>query len=300
MSTAQVLFHRFYFKKSFKRYNVKQVAMAALFLAAKVEEVPKRARDVLNVFHHIEQVKTEKKMEPLNFSKRKYWDMKKDLIKTERFMLKEMGFSTHVEHPHKFLLSYLDLLSHSNDVSLAQMAWNYMNDSLREPLCVRFRPEVIACGCIYMASHVMKIPLPEQPHPWWELFDAKLEQLDEIAHTINLLYKESEAKYITLHNSKKPDEIKSRKKSHSSSRSSRSSRSRSRSGSRSPSSSPSPSTPSSESKVVGEVEGAVTMGSPGAERAPSPKRSKSSSKSTKPKEEKSDDNNNNDSNNFCF
>jgi len=127
--------------------------------------------------------------------------MKKDLIKTERFMLKAMGFSTYVEHPHKFLLSYLDVLNKSDNVQLAQVAWNYMNDSLREPLCVRFRPEVIASACIYMAAYKLKIPLPEYPYAWWELFDAKREQLDEIAYIINQLYKEPEAKYMSLNRS---------------------------------------------------------------------------------------------------
>jgi transcription initiation factor TFIIIB Brf1 subunit/transcription initiation factor TFIIB len=240
MATAQVLFHRFYCKQSLKRYNVKQVAMASLFLASKIEEVPKRARDVLNVFHHIEQVKTQKKIEPLNFTKQKYWEMKKDLIKTERFMLKEMGFSTYVEHPHKFLLSYLDVLNKSDNVELAQVAWNYMNDSLREPLCVRFRPEVIASACIYMAAYKLKIALPESPHAWWEIFDAKQEQLDEIAYIINLLYKEPEVKYMSLnrsnHNNNSVKEKKSEEKK---------SRKRSLSPSNSPSRSRSPAPPSS-------------------------------------------------------
>jgi len=154
------------------------------------------------------------------YNVKKYWEMKKDLIKTERFMLKEMGFSTYVEHPHKFLLSYLDVLNKSDNVQLAQVAWNYMNDSLREPLCVRFRPEVIASACIYMAAYILKIPLPEYPYAWWELFDAKREQLDEIAYIINQLYKEPEAKYMSLNRSnisavKKTEEKKTRKRSRS-------------------------------------------------------------------------------------
>lgn len=216
MATAQVLFHRFYFRKSLKKYNVKQVSMASLFLAAKVEEVPKRSRDVINVFNHIDQIKSGKKPDPLPLSKR-YTDMKNDLIKTERFMLKEMGFSTYVEHPHKYLLQYLSILNQGTNSNLAQQAWNYMNDSLREPLCVRFRPEVIATACIYMASRVLGIVLPEYPHPWWELFDSKQEQLDEIAWTINQLYKEPPAQYISLNKKKS---TRSPKKKHSRSRSS--------------------------------------------------------------------------------
>uniref|UniRef100_A0A6B2L7I7 Cyclin-like domain-containing protein n=1 Tax=Arcella intermedia TaxID=1963864 RepID=A0A6B2L7I7_9EUKA len=195
MATAQVLFHRFYFKKSLKRFPVHQVSMASLFLGAKVEEVPKRARDIINVFHHIFLTKSKKKLEPLSLSS-EYFEMKRELIKTERYMLKEMGFSTYVEHPHKYILTYLDFLKQSSNTELAQKCWNYLNDSLREPLAVRFRPEVIACACIYMAAYVMGIPLPEGTNPWWEQLDAKKEQLDEIAYLINQLYKEPEAKNI--------------------------------------------------------------------------------------------------------
>ena len=34
---------------------------------------------------------------------------------------------------------------------------NYMNDSLRTNVFVRFSPETIACGCIYMAARQLKV-----------------------------------------------------------------------------------------------------------------------------------------------
>ena len=40
--------------------------MASLYLASKVEEVQKRARDVINVFTHIDQIENKKKVEPLS------------------------------------------------------------------------------------------------------------------------------------------------------------------------------------------------------------------------------------------
>lgn len=135
-------------------------------------------------------------------------------------MLKEMGFSTYVEHPHKYLLQYLSILNQSTNKDLAQKAWNFMNDSLRVPLCVKFRPEVIATACIYMASRAMGIVLPEEPDPWWELFDSKQEQLDEIAWTINQLYKEPPASYISLNQNSKDTQNHSKKRNRSGSRNS--------------------------------------------------------------------------------
>jgi hypothetical protein len=43
--------------------------MAALFLAAKVEETPKRLRDVCNVFNRLDQRDNNKPLEPLDIEK---------------------------------------------------------------------------------------------------------------------------------------------------------------------------------------------------------------------------------------
>ena len=62
--------------------------------------------------------------EPLDVQK--YEEMKTDLIRTERHLLKEMGFICHVEHPHKFIISYLKVLAAPSE--LMQVAWDLAND----------------------------------------------------------------------------------------------------------------------------------------------------------------------------
>merc|ERR1712226_159116 len=57
MATGQVIFQRFYFSKSFVKHNMEVLAMACINLASKIEEAPRRIRDVINVFHHIKQVR---------------------------------------------------------------------------------------------------------------------------------------------------------------------------------------------------------------------------------------------------
>ena len=49
-----------------------------------------------------------------------------DLIRSERHLLKEMGFICHVEHPHKFISNYLATLE--TPPELRQEAWNLAND----------------------------------------------------------------------------------------------------------------------------------------------------------------------------
>lgn len=51
-----------------------------------------------------------------------------DLIRTERHLLKEMGFICHVEHPHKFISNYLAVLDVKENPELRQDAWNLAND----------------------------------------------------------------------------------------------------------------------------------------------------------------------------
>jgi hypothetical protein len=55
-----------------------------------------------------------------------FWDLKNALVTTERHVLKELGFMVYVEHPHKYVLSYLKILEGDN--KLAQEAWNVVND----------------------------------------------------------------------------------------------------------------------------------------------------------------------------
>ncbi|KAL2492927.1 Cyclin-L1-1 [Abeliophyllum distichum] len=195
MATGQVLFHRFYCKKSFARFNVKRVAASCVWLASKLEESPRKARQVLIVFHRMECRRENLPIEHLDTSSKKYVDLKADLIRTERHLLKEMGFICHVEHPHKFISNYLATLG--TPPELRQEAWNLANDSLRTTLCVRFKSEVVACGVVYAAARRFQVPLPENP-PWWKAFDADKSGIDEVCRVLAHLYTLPKAQYVPV------------------------------------------------------------------------------------------------------
>lgn len=193
MATGQVLFHRFYCKKSFARFNVKRVAASCVWLAAKLEESPRKIHEVLQVFNRMEQRRGNAPLEFLESSSQKYEEMKTDLIRTERHLLKEMGFICHVEHPHKFIISYLKVLGAPSE--LMQVAWNLANDSLRSTLCVRFRSEVVACGVVYAAARKFKVPLPDR---WWEVFDARWSEVEVVCKVLAELYKQPKGHYVEV------------------------------------------------------------------------------------------------------
>ena len=95
-------------------------------------------------------------------------------MQDQRLALDAAGFSCAVEHPHKLLLGLSHVLSSnssstrdsdadadSSSPSLTEEAWALANDSLRTPLCVRFGPEVVAAGCLFLASRRLGVALPE-------------------------------------------------------------------------------------------------------------------------------------------
>ncbi|CAK5020724.1 unnamed protein product [Meloidogyne enterolobii] len=55
-ATAQILFQRFYYQKSFVQYSFEHMLCACLFLASKIEEQPRMPGDVINVYHRLKQL----------------------------------------------------------------------------------------------------------------------------------------------------------------------------------------------------------------------------------------------------
>ncbi len=54
-ATACSIFHRFFYRYSFLEHDPRLFAAASLFLAAKLEETPRKYKDVISVFHIVAQ-----------------------------------------------------------------------------------------------------------------------------------------------------------------------------------------------------------------------------------------------------
>ncbi|PRW39204.1 Cyclin-L1-1 isoform A [Chlorella sorokiniana] len=202
-ATAQVLVQRFYCKRSLKKFDPKVVAMAAFWLAAKLEEVieidnPNRLtlRDVIRVVDRVTRRREGKSLTVMDPYSQRYDVLKQEAVQTERHMLRAFGFVVHVEHPHRFILNYCQMVlfdtakhavSKEHQRAVQQEAWNMANDSLRTSLCVTYRAEAVACGIIFTAARKLKIPLPENP-PWWHLFEVEDEQVYDVCATLCELY----------------------------------------------------------------------------------------------------------------
>ena len=115
----------------------------------------------------------------------RYNDYKDELLLIERHILKELGFSlyTIMDHPHKYLLYYTKLLNGSNELS--QTAWNYLNDSMRLDLSLKYLSKEIVCATIYLSARVLGFPLPTD---WWRVMTSEFEVIEDIAEAIMTLY----------------------------------------------------------------------------------------------------------------
>jgi hypothetical protein len=175
--TAQILFHRFYFRQSMRKYSVERMAPACVYLAAKVEEQPQPISNVLEVFHYMRCARMDKPhISFIELPDSVIGEKRADLTKMESLLLTQLGFIIHTELPYKFLCAYLDFLGLSANHELAQRAWNYSNDIFRSDACVRYEAPVLACACIHLAASDLSVSLPCEP-PWWLVFNVSDAQI---------------------------------------------------------------------------------------------------------------------------
>jgi Cyclin, N-terminal domain len=126
--SAQVLFQRFYVVVSLKAHGHVWMAAAALLVASKAEEQPRRIRHIANVVYHsfctreglgavrsgnasaVSDAADTVKLLPLDYYGPLGYDWKCGIVDAERHLLKELGFRVLVDHAHKFVLVFVNTL----------------------------------------------------------------------------------------------------------------------------------------------------------------------------------------------
>lgn len=206
MTTAEILLHRVYqtAEYTFDKYPIDITSMAALFLAAKIEEYPRKAREVIDVFTYTISTKLEKEM-TLNFNEHER--IREELITAERKLLKTLGFNLLSSYPHKILVNYYHAIVHALDPEhnvwkerdnqkLLQRAWNYCNDCLRIDVFIKYSKEVVACACIQLACEDLQMLFPKSTNgrEWYLLFVENESEVNDAMKMIRSLYKR---KYIS-------------------------------------------------------------------------------------------------------
>lgn len=165
--------------------------MAAVFVAGKVEESIRRARDIVNVFHHLYSLIRNLPSGPIDYVGDTYYIWRDRLCTMESLLLRELGFHVQPASPVGLLLSYMKILEITEDLEVAQTALNYLNDSLKTVAFVLFQPHVLAVSSIALALDRSSELLPSPNDliaPWYALFDVNETELVECKKIIMTVY----------------------------------------------------------------------------------------------------------------
>jgi len=190
IATAIVFFHRFFARQSYKRYDRIVVATACLFLAGKVEEAPKKLNQVILTSWHV-LVADQKNVPPLKEGSQKFKELREKILAMERVLLQIIAFDMFIEHPYKYIMKYRALIPGPPDSTrqLVQVAWNFVNDSLRTTLALQHDAKTTAVAALYLAFKFLKMQAPEGQAWWLTLHStAKQDTLEDISNCILDLY----------------------------------------------------------------------------------------------------------------
>lgn len=135
ISTAMVFFHRFYAKHAFQEHDRFEVAVAALVLAAKTEEAPKKLNTVIQECYKLKTramqagrlsqqrnqnggplpvspKDTTNESSYLDTKGEDFLKLKERILLLERIILHTIGFELSIDHPYKFFVEQIKKLIH--------------------------------------------------------------------------------------------------------------------------------------------------------------------------------------------
>lgn len=192
-ATGVVYFHRFYMFHSFKQFPRYVTACCCLFLAGKVEETPKKCKDIIKIARNL---LTDQKFATFGD------DPKEEVMTLERILLQTIKFDLQVEHPYQYLLKYAKCLKGDKLEKMVQMAWTFVNDSLCTTLCLQWEPEIVAVALMYLAGKLSKFEVVDwvsrsaKHLRWWDIFveDVTMDLLEDICHQVLDLYSQPATK----------------------------------------------------------------------------------------------------------
>uniref|UniRef100_A0A671SDU0 Cyclin-T2-like n=1 Tax=Sinocyclocheilus anshuiensis TaxID=1608454 RepID=A0A671SDU0_9TELE len=197
INTAIVYMHRFYMLNSFTKFHRNIISPTTLFLAAKVEEQPRKLEHVIKVAHACLNPQDP----PLDTKSNVYLQQAQELVLLETIVLQTLGFEITIDHPHTDVVRCSQLVR-------GRLAWitSFLMSSICKlvfslcflcclscslhltTFCLQHKPTVVACVCIHLACKWSnwEIPVSSDGKHWWEYVDRSvtLQLLDDLTHEI--------------------------------------------------------------------------------------------------------------------
>jgi cyclin T len=197
IATAVVFCHRYFSRHSFsnKANDIKIIATACLFLAGKVEETPRSLSEMVQKTYLIRHRRREDKEADRDailerIKRKEVYEAEKDkILVAERGVLHALEFCFNVEHAYKTVLLTVKREAR-NDKEIAQVAWNFCNDSLRTLLSLQYEAPKIAVAVVHLASKFLNNEIQSEPSagPWWKRNGVAQAELEDISNQILDLY----------------------------------------------------------------------------------------------------------------
>ncbi|XP_057182160.1 cyclin-T2b isoform X2 [Triplophysa rosa] len=203
INTAIVYMHRFYMLNSFTKFHRNVISPTTLFLAAKVEEQPRKLEHVIKVVHACLNPNDP----PLDTKSNAYLQQAQELVLLETIVLQTLGFEITIEHPHTDVVRCSQLVRASKD--LAQTSYFMATNSLHlTTFCLQHKPTVVACVCIHLACKWSnwEIPVSSDEKHWWEYVDrtVTLQLLDDLTNEFLQILEKTPSKLKRIRNWRVP------------------------------------------------------------------------------------------------
>lgn len=149
-ATACVLFHRFFSRRSFKRFDRLEVSLACLVLAGKMVEFTPPA--ILFKALVAERLARQGHTKPVPDDSELWKTTKEALVALERHVLSAIEFDVGVDLP----FHHVDALCVSMgltpaDHPLRELALKFLNDLLKTTLVLQYRPRELAAAALWFA-----------------------------------------------------------------------------------------------------------------------------------------------------
>jgi len=195
INTAIVYMHRFFMMHSFKRFDKFDIAAASLFLAAKVEETPRKLQHVIFVLFEILH---KKKLDDKSEEYKRRADI---LVEHELIMLQTFGFDISIDHPHTHVIRATQFMRAPRELS--QVAYFMATNSLYlTTFCLEMRSEIVAATCIYLAFKwsEFEVGLSNDGRAWWTYLDQNLDEdtlKENVRSYINILQVGPPSNYLS-------------------------------------------------------------------------------------------------------
>ncbi|XP_055915504.1 cyclin-T isoform X2 [Eupeodes corollae] len=200
INTAIVYMHRFYAFHSFTHFSRNGIASASLFLAAKVEEQPRKLEHVIKAS---QKCQTQPPTVPPDAN---YNEQAQDLVFNENVLLQTLGFDVAIDHPHTHVVKTCHLVKGKSCKDLAQTSYFLASNSLHlTSMCLQYRPTVVACFCIYLACKWSRWEIPQSTEGkhWFHYVDKSvtMDLLKQLTDEFIAIYEKSPARLKSKLNS---------------------------------------------------------------------------------------------------